>query len=194
MNAQTKLILEIIEGMIDHAAGNLTPELDDIATELRDEIGGRHSEALSRVNRSLTTVLDRLTEDGWYWAKVTDYYIGKYRDLPAAERHPVTQAEIIRCVAGGGRATAAAAIHFCPGDDCVLVMQKFLLDTNSGEKKVVKSVRKMQSMAEAGQLTPDGITRIAVQADLGPRKDVHRAHRIAGRVQQQRLVLKAGES
>ena len=193
LSAQTKLVVEIIEEMIDHAAGDLTPQMDDIADVFRRRTGMRTREAEARVRSSLNAAIDVLAEDGWFAVKVTDHYVETYRGRPGDEKHPTTDVEIMRSVAGGGMTTVAAAIHFCPSDGCVLFMAAFCMNAKSGERKVAKTVGRMRGMAEYGLLTTDGIERVAVHAGLSPRKDVTKALRIAGRLNQQRLALVAGD-
>lgn len=189
LSAQTKLLIEILEDMLDNAAGDLTPLIDDISIEFRKRTGGRLSEAHGRVGKSLPAAIDRLADDGWYAVKVTDHYVEHYRGRVGEAKHPTTQAEILRSVAGGGMGTPTAAIHFCPGDDCVLfIMQAFCMNAKSGENKVVKTIKPMAGMADSGLLTSDGIATIAVSAGLQPRKDITKAQKIAARVGQQRLT------
>ena len=193
LSAQTKLVVEIIEEMLDHAAGDLTPQMDDIADVFRRRAGVRTREAESRVRASLTAAINVLADDGWYAVKVTDYYVENYRGGLGDAKHPTTDVEIMRSVAGGGMTTATAAIHFCPSDDCVLFTAAFCMNAKSGERKIAKTVGRMQGMAEYGLLTTDGIETVAVHAGLSPRKDVTKALRIAGRLSQQRLALVAGD-
>ena len=188
LNAQTKMVAEILETMLDNGVGDVTPTLDDVASEVKNRIGGRHSAALALVVGSLRVTLAVMEERGWYCSKVTQHYVEKYRGLLGDAKHPTTDAEIIRCVAGAGHPWPAAALHFCTSDDCVLFMQTYCQNAKSGEAKVVRTVKRMHGMAESGLLTVDGITKIAGAAAIGPRRDVSKALRVAGRVGQQRLT------
>lgn len=188
---QTRVVVEILEEMRDHGAGDLTPRLDDIYIAFRERVGGGLDEAKARVRKSLDTALEWLARDGLYSVKVTDFYAEHYRGLPGDEKHPKTQADIVRSVAGSSVGASTVAIHFCPTDNCVLFMQAFDHNARSGEQKVVKTVGRMSGMAEYGLLTSDGIASIATNAGLQPRKDISKAMRIAAGVGQRRLPEKA---
>lgn len=167
---QTKVVIDIIEERVNRFAGDPTIPLDDIIVEFRTRVGGRLEEARRRVTASLPAALTILFEDGMYSVRVTEYY----------------QKDIIRSVALGSFASTYA-LHFCPSDDCELFMQWFDTNASSGEGKVKATVEKMKAMASAGMLTPDGITKIATNASLGPRKDIRQVARIAARTNQQEL-------
>lgn len=186
---QTRLVIEIIEDELNHAAGDLTPKLDDLAIEFRQRLGGRMRtrDAERCVARSLDPALRLLEEDGWFGTKVTEYYVEHYAQTPSV--HPPTDVEIIRCVAGAGTSLPTYAVHFCTTDNCVLWIETAIRNGRSGERKVARSIERMTGRAESGLLTPDAIARIAAQAGLSPRKDLNRAARVAAKSQQRLLPL-----
>jgi hypothetical protein len=176
---ETRLLVEIIEDALNHGAGDLSPELDDLAIEYRRRAGGTLREAHGIIERRIDPAIELLEQDDWFPAKVTEHFVLNYKGQ--TPNHPRTDVEIARCVAGGGSPDSTYALHFCPKDDCVLVMKKGILNLDSGEKKIQHNLRRLAGVAGQGLLSVDAAETVFLEAGLPKRGDATQVLRIAAK-------------
>jgi hypothetical protein len=163
---ETQLLVEAFLSLINHAAGDLTPEIDEIVVTMRNISTGVMGRKLGLpacqeiFENHLNPALDVLaTQHTWAAAKVTQYYLDVYKNKHP--NHPITGVEIAACVAGRGYARKTAAIHFvAEQDDCVLFMTRQVHGMESGEGATNASITRMTAAAEVGQLSAAGIGKI----------------------------------
>jgi len=185
---QVQIIIDIFQEMLDRGAGDVDPLVDDIIDIYRRTTHERSRVAEQRVKTSLATTREYLRRDGWYSTLCTEHYVTDYRGR-GSERHPKTDIEIAKCVAGSRVGATTACIHFCPTDNCVLIMQSDIQNLKSSNGKETATARRMQDRAEDGVLTTDGITTIISKANLSDgKKEINKALRIAAKVGQKRLT------
>jgi hypothetical protein len=159
LSRETRALVDVIEGMLNHGAGDLTPELDDMAIGLRSAaVASSLAEAQMIVRTRLRAALKVLENDGWVWVKVTRHYIDRYKGRHPD--HPTLDDEIDHCAAISASPTA---IHFCAhqGKDCILFVRGSIHGIASGEGATGATVERMRIAADTGLLSIDGVETIA---------------------------------
>jgi hypothetical protein len=175
---RTSVLIAAFERQLNHGAGDLTPELEEVAIDIRRVERVNMLEALRFVRVALDPALRAMTADGWSSVKVTQHYLDRYKGKHPS--HPDTDVEIARAVAGRGRGQRTMAVHFCSeNEDCLLFVAARIHGYASGFGAIHAQDVQVKTAIETDSLSLDGVTAIARAVPSGP--ELPKLKRLAAR-------------